>query len=104
MSISLIVASPDQHFREMIRESLLNVANATLIAEFPEIALNLYIRVLHELERHPHAALVLDLSSDTEDALKALGKVRQAAPDLYIVASHYQADGETTLACMRAGA
>ena len=104
MSISLIVASPDQHFREMIRESLLNVANATLIAEFPEIALNLYIRVLHELERHPHAALVLDLSSDTEGALKALEKVHQAAPDLYILASHYQADGEITIACMRSGA
>ena len=78
MSISLIVASPDLHFREMIRESLLNVANATLIAEFPEIALNLYIRVLHELERHPHAALILDLSGDTEGAIKALEKVRQA--------------------------
>ncbi len=99
-----MVASPDTHFREMIRESLLNVANATLIAEFPEIALNLYIRVLHELERHPHAALVLDLAGDTEGTLKALEKVRQAAPGLYVIASHYQADPEITIACMRAGA
>ncbi len=104
MSISLLVASPDTHFREMIRESLLNIANATLLAEFPEIALNLYIRVLHELERHPHAALILDLAGDTEGALKALEKVKQAAPDLYILASHYQADAETVIACMRAGA
>ena len=104
MSISLIVASPDLHFREMIRESLLNVANATLMAEFPEIALNLYIRVLHELERHPHAALILDLSGDTEGAIKALEKVRQAAPDLYIIASHYQNDPEIVIACMRGGA
>ncbi len=104
MSISLLVASPDTHFREMIRESLLNIANATLLAEFPEIALNLYIRVLHELERHPHAALIVDLAGDTEAALKALEKVKQAAPDLYIIASHYQADAETVIACMRAGA
>lgn len=104
MSIPLLVASPDTHFREMIRESLLNIANATLLAEFPEIALNLYIRVLHELERHPHAALILDLAGDTEAALKALEKVKQAAPDLYILASHYQADAETVIACMRAGA
>ncbi len=104
MSISLIVASPDAHFREMIRESLLNVANATLIAEFPEIAQNLYVRVLHELERHPRAALVLDLAGDTEGALKALERVKHAAPDLYVVASHYQADPELTIACMRAGA
>ena len=88
----------------MIRESLLNIANATLLAEFPEIALNLYIRVLHELERHPQAALILDLAGDTDTALKSLEKVKQAAPDLYIVASHYSADAETVIACMRAGA
>jgi pilus assembly protein CpaE len=88
----------------MIRESLLNIANATLLAEYPEIALNLYIRVLHELERHPHAALILDLAGDTETALRSLEKVRQAVPDLYIIASHYSADAETVIACMRAGA
>lgn len=99
-----MVASPDVHFREMVRESLLNVANATLIAEFPEIALNLYIRVLHELERHPHAALVLDLAGDTEGAIKALEKVKQAAPDLFVVVSHHLADPDITITCMRAGA
>jgi Flp pilus assembly CpaE family ATPase len=104
MSISLLVASPDTHFREMIRESLLNIANATLLAEFPEVAANLYIRVLHELERHPQAALIVDLAGDTESALKALEKVKQAAPDLYVIASHYQADAETVIAAMRSGA
>jgi len=104
MSISLIVASADAHFREMVRESLLNIANASVIAEAPEIALNLYIRVLHELERHPHAALLLDLSADTEAALKALQKMRQAAPDLYIIASHYQSEPDLVIGCMRAGA
>ncbi len=104
MPIALIVASTDEHFREMVRESLLNVPNATVLAEFPEIALNLYIRVLHELERHPHAALLLDLSADADGAIKAMEKVRQAAPDLYVIASHYQAEAEVTVACMRAGA
>jgi pilus assembly protein CpaE len=104
MPISLIVASPDAHFRETVHEHLLNIPEAAVVAEFPEIALNLYIRVLHELERHPTAALVIDLASDAAEALKALERVKQAAPGLYIVASHHQADPEITVGAMRAGA
>ena len=33
-----------------------------------------------------------------------LEKVKQAAPDLYVIASNFHADGETVIACMRAGA
>ena len=76
MSISLLVASPDELFRETIRESLLNLTNARVISEYPEVSSNLYIRVLQDLERHPEAALVVDLASDPESALKAMEKDR----------------------------
>jgi pilus assembly protein CpaE len=104
MSVSLLVASNDEHFREMVRESLLNIQNSRVISEYNEVTSNLYIRVLQDLERHPEAALVLDMSYDTESALAALQKVKQAVPDLYVIVSNYQADGETVLACLRAGA
>jgi pilus assembly protein CpaE len=104
MPISLLVVSSDPHFRESISESLLNVPTAKMISEYPEVSSNLYIRVLQDLERHPEAALIVDLASDPESALKVMEKVKQAAPDLYIIASNYHADGETVIAAVRAGA
>jgi len=103
MPISLLVASSDDHFRETVREALINIENAKVITEYPEVASNLYIRVLQDLERHPEAALVVDLSSDPESSLKALEKVKLAAPDIYVIASNYHADGETVIASLRAG-
>jgi pilus assembly protein CpaE len=104
MPISLLVASSDEHFREVIRESLANIENAKVLAEYPEVSSSLYIRVLQDLERHPSAALVVDLASDPENSLKALEKVKLAAPDIYIVASNYHADAEIVIASLRAGA
>lgn len=104
MPISIMVASSDEHFRDTVRENLLNIQNAKVIGEYPEVSTNLYIRVLQDLERHPDAALILDLSADQEVALKALEKVKQAAPDLYVIVSNYHADGETVITAMRAGA
>jgi pilus assembly protein CpaE len=99
-----MVASSDEHFREMVRDNLLNVPNSKVASEYQEVAPNLYIRVLQDLERNPNSALILDLSSDTEAGIKALERVKQAAPDLFVIVSHYHADGETVIACMRAGA
>jgi pilus assembly protein CpaE len=104
MSVSLLVASTDDHFREMIRESLLNIQNAKVAAEYTEVSTNLYIRVMQDLERTPEAALVLDLGADQETALKALEKAKQAVPDLYVIVSNYHADGETVITAMRSGA
>lgn len=101
---ALMVASGDEHFREMVRDSLLNVPNAKIVAEYQEVAANLYIRVLQDLERHPGAGLVVDLSNDAEGAIKAIERVKQAAPDLFVIASNFAADAETVIACMRAGA
>jgi len=104
MPVSLLVASSDDRFREMIRESLLNVANAKVISEYPEVTANLYIRVLQDLERNPDAALIVDLAGDPEGHLKALERVKQSAPDLYVIASNYSAEGEMVIAALRAGA
>jgi len=104
MFISLMVASSDEHFREMIRENLVNVPNSKLVAEYPEVSANLYIRVMQDLERHSDAGLVLDLASDPDGGLKVLEKVKQAVPDLYVIASNYHADGETVISAVRAGA
>jgi pilus assembly protein CpaE len=103
MPISLFVASADEHFRESIRESLLNVENAKVASTYPEVSSNLYIRVLQDLERTPDGALIVDLASDPETALKAMEKVKQAAPEIYIIASNYHADAETIMASLRAG-
>jgi len=103
-SPTLLVASSDEHFREMVRDSLLNIPNAKIAAEYQEVAANLYIRVLQDLERSPGAGLVIDLSGDPETAIKAMERVKQAAPDLFIIASNFHADAETVIACMRAGA
>ena len=104
MAIVLLIASSDDHFREMIRENLLNVPSAKVAAEYPEVSPNLYIRVLQDLERNPEAALVIDVANDPDGGLKALDKVKQAAPDLYAIASNFSAEGEMVLAAVRAGA
>src|SRR5229473_6361797 len=103
-NITLLVASTDEHFRETIHESLVNIPNCKIVAEYQEVAQNLYIRVLQDLERHPHAALIMDLAGDPEASLKALEKVKQAAPDLYVIVSNYHADGETVIGALRSGA
>jgi pilus assembly protein CpaE len=101
---ALMVASSDEHFREMVRDNLLNLPNAKVVAEYREVAANLYIRVLQDLERNPSAGLIVDLSGDPEGAIKAVEKVKQAAPDLFVMVSNFHAEGETVIACMRAGA
>ncbi len=49
MALSLILASSDEHFRESIRDHLLNHPEARIINEYPEVSANLYVRVLQEL-------------------------------------------------------
>src|SRR5260370_1000291 len=103
MPISLLIASSDDHFREMVRENLLNVPNAKVISEYPEVTANLYIRVLQDLERNPDAALMIDLAGDMDGNLKALERLKQAAPDLYVIASNFSAEGELVIAALRSG-
>src|SRR5215469_18574696 len=104
MSNNLMVASSDEHFREMVRDQMLNIPNAKVIAEYQEVAANLYIRVMQDLERHPNAGLIVDISGDPEGAIKSVEKVKQAVPDLFVMVSNFIADGDTVIQCMRAGA
>lgn len=104
MSQLLLVASSDEHFRESVRDNMANTPNARMVAEYPEVASNLYIRVLQDLERHPEAGLIFDLASDPANGMKILEKIKQAVPDLYVIASDYHAEGETVIAALRAGA
>src|ERR1044071_2655950 len=99
-----MIASSDEHFREMVRDNLLNIPHAKVVAEYQEGAANLYIRVLQDLERTPSAGLIVDISGDPERAIKSVEKVKQAAPDLFTIVSNFHADGEPVIACMRAGA
>ena len=101
---TLLVASSDEHFRESVRDSLINLPEAKIVAEYQEVAANLYIRVLQDLERHPRAGLIVDISGDPEGSIKAIEKVKQAAPDLFVMVSNFSADGEMVIQCMRAGA
>jgi pilus assembly protein CpaE len=103
-NIALMVASSDEHFREMVRDSIVNLPDAKIVAEYTEVAANLYIRVLQDLERHPHAAVIVDISGDPEGCIKAVEKIKQAAPGLFVIVSNFHADGETVIQCMRAGA
>ncbi len=103
MSISLLVASSDEAFRESVKENLASLTGARVVAEYSEVSANLYIRLLQDAERHPDAALVLDLAGDQESALKSLEKIKQAIPDLYVIASNIHADGEAVIAALRAG-
>jgi len=88
----------------MVRDSIINLPETKIVYEYTEVAANLYIRVLQDLERHPHAGLIVDISGDPEGSIKAVEKVKQAAPDLFVVVSNFVADGETVIQCMRAGA
>jgi pilus assembly protein CpaE len=104
MSVSLLVASSDHPLREVVRDNLLNIQGARIISEYPEVGPNLYIRVLQDLERHPDAGLLIDLGGDRDTAVRALEKVKQAAPDLYVIATDFSTDGEHVIASLRAGA
>lgn len=104
MSISLLVASADEPFRESVRENLSSISGARVVSDYADVSANLYIRVLQDAERHPDAALFLDLSADQESALKSLEKIKQAIPDLYVIASNVHAEGDSVIAALRAGA
>jgi pilus assembly protein CpaE len=102
-NLSLLIASSDEAFRQMVRDSMLNLPNAKIAAEYQEVSANLHIRVLQDLERSPGAGLIVDLAADPEAAIKAIERVKQAAPDLFVIASDFRADADTVIACMRAG-
>ncbi len=99
-----MIASSDEHFREMVKDNLLNVPNSKAGPEYQEVSTSLYVRVLQDAERHPNSAVILDLSNDTESGLKSLERLKQAVPDMYVIVSHYHAEADTVIQSMRMGA
>ncbi len=104
MAINLIVASPEPHFRDFVREQLAHTPNAKVVAEHEEIGLNLYVRILHDLDRYPSASVLLDVSADPEQGLRALEHLSQAAPGVYVLLSEYQSSADFLIRAMRTGA
>lgn len=99
-----MIASADEQLRELVRDAVAATPSARVLTEFVDVSANLYIRVLQELDRFPEAALLLDISGDPVGGLKALEKLRQAVPELYILTTDYSEDGESILLTIRAGA
>jgi pilus assembly protein CpaE len=104
MSFTLLIASADEQVRDLLRDTAANTPNARIAAEYPEVSANLYIRVLQDVERHPDSALFLDISADPVNGIKALEKLKQAVPDLYVIVCDYSEDGESILLTIRSGA
>lgn len=104
MSFTLLIASADDQVRDLVRDTTSNTPNARIVGEYPEVSANLYIRVLQDVDRHPDAALFLDISADPVNGIKALEKLKQAVPDLYVIVCDYSEDGESILLTIRSGA
>ena len=103
MAIQLIVASPDPRFHDFAREQLARTPNAEIVSEHEDIGPNLSVRIVHDLNLYPQAAVLLDVSSDSEQGLRALEQMRQSAPSLYAILSGLQLSEEFLLRSMRMG-
>jgi len=65
---------------------------------------NLSVRVLHYLNLNPQSAVLLDISDDIEQGLRALEQMEQASPGLYVIVSHNASSETFLLRSMRLGA
>jgi pilus assembly protein CpaE len=104
MAIQLMVASHEQRFREFVGEQLTHIPSLEVVAEYEETSGNLYVRILHDRESYPHAALLLDISLDPEQSLAALEHLTASAPGIYVILSGAQLSSDLMLRCMRLGA
>jgi pilus assembly protein CpaE len=103
MPIQLIVASSEPRFHDFVREQLANTPNAEIIGSHEDMGPNLSARILRDVDLSPQSALLLDISSDTEQGLRALEQLRQSAPDLYVILSDLNCNQEFLLRSMRLG-
>jgi pilus assembly protein CpaE len=104
MPIQLIVASGEPRFHDFVREQLSLTPGAEIESEHEEMGPNLSVRVLHYLNLNPQSAVMLDISDDIEQGLRALEQMSQASPGLYIIVSHNASSEDFLLRSMRLGA
>lgn len=103
MPIQLIVASGEPRFHDFVREQLALTPNAEVVGEHEDMGPNLSVRILHDLNLNLQSAVLLDISSDVEQGVRALEQLRQAAPELYVILSDSQCTQESLLRLMRLG-
>src|SRR5204863_1730666 len=103
MAIQLIVASPEPRFHDFVREQLARTPSAEIVSEHEDMGPNLPARIAHDLTVYPQAGVLLDVSSDSEQGLRALEQMRQSSPSLYAVLSGLQLSEEFLLRAMRMG-
>lgn len=103
MPIQLMVASPEPRFHDFVREQVALTPNAEVVGEHEDIGPNLSVRILHDLNLNPQSAVLLDISSDPEQGLRALEQMGQAVPGLYVILSDLQCSEEFLLRSMRLG-
>jgi pilus assembly protein CpaE len=104
MPIQLIVASSESRFYDFVREQLPLAPHTEVVGEHQDIGPNLSVRILHDLGQHPWAAVLLDISSDQEQGLRAMEQISQEIPGLYVILSDFQCSEDFLLRAMRTGA
>ncbi len=104
MSIQLIVASPEPHFCDFVREQLPLTPNSEMVSEHEDIGPNLPVRIQSDLNLHPWAAVLLDISSDRALGLRTLEQMSQSVSGIYVILSDGQCSEEFLLQAMRLGA
>src|SRR5262245_36291760 len=103
MAVQLIIASKEPRFHDFVREHFARTSAAEIVSEYEDVGPNLSVRVVQDLHVRPQAAVLLDISSDTEQGLRALDQMRQSLPDLYVIVSDLQSNEQSLLRCMRLG-
>lgn len=103
MAIQLMVASPEPRFRDFVREQLAHIPSMEVVAEYEDSGGNVHVRIQHDREIYPHAAVLLDISSDAEQGMGTLEHLMESAPGLYVILSDNQMTGEFLLRSMRLG-
>src|SRR6267143_1896732 len=103
MAIQLIVGSSEPRFHNFVREQLARIPNAEIVSEYEDMGPNLPVRIVHDLSVHSQSAVLMDISSDPEQGLRALESIRQSAPALYAILSGLQTSEEFLLRSMRMG-
>src|SRR5438132_9410283 len=103
MAIQLIVGSPDPRFHDFVREQLARIPNAEIVSEYEDMGPNLPVRIVHDLNVHLQSAVLMDVSADPEQGLRALESIRQSVPTLHAILSALQVSEEFLLRSMRMG-
>lgn len=103
MAIQLIVASPEPRFHDFVREQLARTPNAEIVSDYEDMGPNLPVRIVHDVNIYPHAAVLIDISADPEQGLRALEQIRQSAPTVYAILSAAQLSEDFLLRSMRMG-